>query len=156
MDLKFDIDIASIIKDLKEFGAEVGRDLQKAVAQLAASTHAKTVELANEELVDTKQQFMDSLSFEEIAPNIWVVSVDESGLWIEEGLPNNFDMKPGLLKNAQTSKSGTRYKVIPVDYGRNPTQMTDKAHDLIDYLKSSLKKEKIPFRRIERNPDGSP
>src|SRR5690606_1751640 len=105
----------------------------------------------------SRQPFMDSLGFEEISPGVWVISVDEDGLWIEEGIEPNKDMKPGLLaKNFKTSKDGHRYKAIPFDYGIPPAQQTPSVQQAISYMKSQLRKEKIPFRKIEKNVDGSP
>jgi hypothetical protein len=156
MALVFNIDVASIVSELKEFKEEVSQDLKKSAGNLAVMTHAKVSEMAQEELHSSREQFLKSLSFEEIAEGIWVVAVDESGLWIEEGMKNH-DMKLDLLKNnTKTSKDGHKYKTIPFDYGKTNTQMTPKTQEFVNYLKQSLKKEKVPYRKIERNPDGSP
>jgi len=157
MALKFNIDAAKIAAQFKEFALEVEQDLQKAIANLAAITDAKVKEMANAELQSSRKPFMDSLGFEEIAPGIWVISVDESGLWVEEGIPSDKDMKPDLLKkDFKTSKDGHRYKAIPFDYGKAPSQQTAQTRQLVSYLKEQLKKEKVPFKKIERNSDGSP
>lgn len=155
--LNFNIDAVGIAEQFKSFKLEVEQDLNKAVANLAAITHAKVAELASAELKSSRQPFMDSLGFEEISPGVWVISVDESGLWVEEGIESNKDMKPDLLaKNFKTSKDGNRYKAIPFDYSTPPSQQTPSAALAISYLKSQLRKEKIPFKKIERNDDGSP
>lgn len=142
---------------MKEFALEVEQDLQKAVANLAAITDAKVKEMANQELKSSRKPYMDSLGFEEIAPGIWVISVDESGLFVEEGIEANKDMKPALLaKDFKTSATGSRYKAIPFDYGKAPSQMTPQTQQIVAHLKESLKKEKVPFKKIEKNSDGSP
>lgn len=157
MGLKFSIDAAAIAASFKEFAMEVEQDLHKAVANLAAITHAKVVQEANEELHSSRQEFMDSLGFEEVAPGVWVISVDESGLWVEEGIDANKDMKPDLLKNnPKISANGNRYKVIPFDYGKPPSQMTPTTQMIVAAIRDNLKKEKVPFKKIERNTDGSP
>lgn len=157
MALKFKVDAAKIAEQFKELAVEVEQDLRKAVGQLAAMTHAKVVERANNELKSTRKKFMDSLGFEEISPGVWVISIDEKGMFIEEGIETNHDMKPDLLKNgAKTSKSGNRYKVIPFDYGKPPSQMTGSTQQLVSQIKRSLKQEQVPFKKIERNSDGSP
>lgn len=153
--LKLKIDVDQILKDVTDFKLEAEQDIQKAIANLATITHAKVVEEANNELHTSRQEFMDSLSFEEVSPGIWVISVDENGLWIEEGIEPNKDMKPGLLKeNAKTSKSGTKYKVIPFDYGKAPSQMSASTQQAVTYLKQQLKKENVPFKKIEKSADG--
>jgi hypothetical protein len=155
--LNFNIDAAAIAEQFKEMKLEVEQDLNKAVANLAAITDAKVKEMASQELKTSRQPFMDSLGFEEIAPGVWIISVDEDGLWIEEGIEPNKDMKPGLLaQNFKTSKDGHRYKAIPFDYGTAPSQQTPSTQMVVSYLKSQLRKEKVPFKKIEKNADGSP
>lgn len=154
--LKFSIDAAKIASQFKEFALEVEQDIKKAVGNLAVTTHAMVVDMAQKELHSSREKFLNSLSFEEILEGVWVVSVNESGLWVEEGIPANKDMKPDLLKNGKTSKSGTKYKVIPFDWGKSPSQLTPKTREFVNYLKQELKKEKIPFKKIEKNSDGSP
>lgn len=156
MGLKINIDAAGIAAQFKELALEVEQDIQKAVGNLAAMTHAKVSEEAQNELKSTRKAFMDSLAFEEISPGVWVVSIDEGGLFVEEGIPNNTDMKPGLLKNAKTSKDGTRYKVIPFDHGKATSSMTPYAQGVVARIKQNLKGQKVPFKKIEMNKDGSP
>lgn len=157
MSLKFNIDAAAIAAQFKEFAVEVEQDLKKAVANLAAITHAKVVEEANTELHTSRQDYMDALGFEEIVDGVWVISVDESAMWIEEGIEANKDMKPDLLaKNAKVSKAGHKYKVIPFDYGKGPTQNSPSTQMVVNAIKSNLKKEGVPFKKIEKNADGSP
>lgn len=157
MAIKFNIDAAAIAQQFKEFALEVEQDLQKAVANLAAITDAKVKEMASQELHSSRQPFMDSLGFEEISPGIWVISVDEQGLWVEEGIEADKDMKPDMLaKNVKVSKSGHRYKAIAFDYGKGPSQNTASTQQVIQYLKQQLKKENVPFKKIERDANGSP
>ena len=156
MDIKIKIDASAIAKEFKEFQKEVEADLKKGVASLASITHAKVAEMAQQELKSSRKQFMDSLHFEEVDDGIWVVSVDAKAFWIEEGISPNFDMKPGLLKNAQTNKKGGKYKVVPFEHSKAPSQLTPKARAIVNEIRTNLKKENVPFKGIERNADGSP
>lgn len=157
MSLKFNIDANAIADQFKAFKLEVEQDLNKAVANLAAITDAKVKEMANQELHTSRKEFMDSLGFEEVSPGVWVISVDESGLFVEEGIDANKDMKPDLLKeNFKVSKDGSRYKAIPFDYGAAPSTQSPSTMQIVSYLKQQLKKEAVPFKKIERNTDGSP
>jgi hypothetical protein len=136
---------------------EVEQDLQKGVANLAAITHAKVAELASTELHSSRKTFMDSLGFEEVVPGVWVVSVDEKGLFVEEGIEANKDMKPDLLKGAtKTSKEGYKYRSIHFDHGAPPSQLTGYAQGVVAKIRAKLKKEGVPFKKIEKNPNGSP
>lgn len=156
MVLKINIDAAALAKEFKDFASEVEKDIQKGVANLATITHAKVKEMAATELKSSREEFMSSLSFQEITDGVWMVSVDEKGLWVEEGIKPNTDMKPGLLKNADTSKNGVKYKVIPFEHSKAPSQMTQSAKDIVSQLRSGLKQQNIPFKTVERNPDGTP
>ncbi|CAM6004820.1 unnamed protein product [Sphagnum balticum] len=126
---------------------DIKKDFDKGVAQLAAVTHARVVEMASEELHSSRKTFMDNLSFEEVAAGVWVVAVDEKGLWVEEGIEPNFDMKPGLLK-------GKPYRVIPFDHGKAPSQLNGYAQNLVSNIRAQLKKEKVPFKKLENYADG--
>ena len=154
MPLKININVSDLAKDFKEFTAEVERDLKQGVANLAAITHAKVKEMAAAELKTSRQDFMDSLSFEEISEGIWVVSVSEKALWIEDGLPQDFDMKPGLLKNGKTSKSGHKYQVIPFEHSKAPSQLTTSAREIVTQLRTNLKRANVPFKKIEKYSSG--
>lgn len=157
MALKINIDVAKIAADFKDLALEVEQDLNKGVANLAAMTHAKVAEMANNELRSTRKNFQDSLGFEEVAPGVWVVSVDEKGLWVEEGIEPNTDMKPGLLKDAtQISKDGHRYRSIPFEHSKAPSQLTPYAQRLVSQIRYELKKQGIPFKKLEKTPEGSP
>lgn len=158
MGIKFNIDTSSIAAQLKEFALEIEQDLQKAAADLAAVTNAKVKEMVATELKTGVKEFQDAVGWEEVAPGIFVVYIDESALWREDGLPPGFDMKPGLLKNAtMVSKDGHRYRSIPFDHGKGgPATRTPQAEQIVSQIKSFLRKEKVPFKKIEKNADGSP
>jgi len=155
--LKIKIDTASIAAQFKAMALEVEQDLNKGIANLAAITHAKVAEMASEELKSSKKTLTDNLGFEEVSPGVWVVSIDQDALWIEEGIEANTDMKPGLLKNAtKTTKDGFKYRSIPFDHGKAPSQLTNSAQNIVSQIKQNLRKENIPFKKIERDANGSP
>jgi len=157
MPLKIKIDTSAIAKQMKEFATEVEQDLRKGVANLAAITHAKVKEMASEELKSSRQEMMDNIGFEEVAEGVWIVSIAEDALWIEEGIEANKDMKPDLLKNAKhTSKDGHKYRTIPFDYGKPPTQLTGYAQNIVARIRSNLKKQGVPFKKIEKGANGQP
>lgn len=160
MGIKFNIDTSSITSQLKEFALEVEQDLQKAAADLALLTKEKVLELANENLSSTGyESYKEGVGTDDTAPGIWIVYIDEKVAWQESGLKEGFDMKPGLLKGAtKVSKDGHHYRSIPFDHGKAPSKTANspKAQELVSQVKSFLKKEKIPFRKIEKDANGSP
>lgn len=165
--LILNIDVESLVSELQDFKQEIKQDLEKGVALLAASTHSHVREMAEQELSSsTFMEFNKSLSYEEIAPGVFVISIAEEALWIEDGLPAGFDMKPGLLKNGKTGKNGSRYQVIPFDYGTTPSKTPTGVKSDISFIERELKKipenvgkkdsDQIKLRKIEVNADGSP
>lgn len=156
MALKIVIDTKSIAQQFSNIKAEVEQDLNKGVANLASITHAKVAEMASTELHSSRKKLIDNLGFDEVAPGVWVVSIDEKALWIEEGIEEGKDMKPDLLKDAKnTSKDGHKYRAIPFDYGKAPSQLTGYAQGVVARIRANLKKEGVPFKKIEKYAYGS-
>lgn len=156
MDIKIKIDAAGLAAQFKELAASIEQDIKHGVANLATITHAKTVEMASNELHSTRKKFLGNLGFEEIAEGVWVVGIDEEALFIEEGLEPNFDMKPGLLEDGETSKDGHKYRIIPFEHSKAPSQLTPTTTSILNRIKENLKKEGVPFKKLERGADGKP
>lgn len=168
MSLKINIDVSALAAQFKEFAREAEREITQAVAGLATMTHARVAEQASIKLHSSLKQFKENLGFEEVTPGIWVVSIDEPALWIEEGIEAGHDMKVDLLKNAQTGKNGGRSKVIPFDHKTPPSSRNATTDKIVNELKAGLQKinqeskktdpksGNITIHGIEKNPDGSP
>lgn len=164
--LKINFDVAKIASEFKELAIEAERELVQAIGGLAAMTHARVAEQASEKLKSSLKLFQDNLGFEEIQPGIWVVSIDQPALWIEEGIEAGHDMKPDLLKNAEVGANGKRSKVIPFDHNTPPSQRNSVADKIVQDLKTALKGvnktrksgglNAISIGGIEKNSDGSP
>jgi hypothetical protein len=154
--LKFVIDAEKLAKDFGDLKSEVEGALEEGVRALSSMTHAKVVELASAELNSTRKKFIDSLSYSEIRPGVWAVAVDEKMLWLEDGKPAGSMVDDLLRKNAKVSKSGNRYKSIPFEHSKPKSENTASGQMLVNYLKAQLRKSNIPFKKLERNADGSP
>lgn len=153
---RIEIDAKALAEDFGEIARDVEQAVEDAVKLASAMTYAKANELAAQKLNSRRKQFTDALSYEEIAPGIWVVSLDESALWIEDGMDPHSMVDDLLRKNPKVAKDGTRYKVIPFDHGKAPSLQTSKAKEITDQVKRELKSLKVPFKKVELNPDGSP
>lgn len=150
MALKFQLDVEEITSRFSEFAKEVKTDLENAVKNLATLTRAQIHLEAQSELHTTRKIYLDNLSNPtESTPGVWVITLDEPALFIEEGIEPNKDMKPELLK-------GASHRVIPFKYDTPPTETAPSTQLLINEIKKKLKNEKIPFKKIEYNKDGSP
>ncbi|CAK0741379.1 Phage protein [Azospirillaceae bacterium] len=158
MPLKIKIDTKDLAAQCKEFAKEAERDIRKGVSTLARATHAHVKEEAQEKLHSSRRQFDENLRYEEVAEGIHVISVLEEGLFVEEGIKPGSDMKSDtwLLKYAKTNKKGEKYNVIPFEWSKAPSEMTQRSRELVEELKDNLKKQRVPFKAIERNARGSP
>lgn len=157
MSIKLEIDVEKIAAEFGKFAREVEEDLKAGVAELAGATHSMIVEKSAEELKSSRKTFQDNLKFEEIQPGVWVITIKKPALWIEDGIPSNYDMKEALLKNAKTSPTtGNKYKIIPFDHGKPPTQMAPYNKDVAMRIKKKLSDNNINFKKIEVDEKGSP
>lgn len=177
MSLKINIDVVSLAAQFKELALEAQQELTRAVAGLATMTHARVAEQAADKLKTSLQTFQENLGFEEISPGIWVVSIDQPALWIEEGIEAGHDMKPDLLKNAKANAQGLRHKVIPFEPGAASglppkgsigpqKRFASTATQIIQELKTGLRSVNklrkanglapVNMTTIEKNKDGSP
>jgi len=128
--------------------------LEHAVADLAAQTHAHVVEQASSKLHSTRQKYVDALSYEQAGRGSWTVTLDNSAMWIEEGMPRH-EMIDDLLKNgAQVSKkTGARYRVIPLPI-KSKTQTPASGQAIRIAAQKALRAAKINMRDIEKEVDG--
>jgi hypothetical protein len=159
MSLKFEIKLDDFVGELKEFAQEIEQDMQKGIQRLAASTYGHVKEQAAAKLHTSYKAFVDNLTFEEIAPSVFMISVLEDGLWVEEGIEKNKDMKPDLLQ-------GKSHAVIPFDYSKSPSQVDAGTKGAIREIDRQLrgisnKRAKdglsnITRTKIEYNDSGSP
>lgn len=156
MNLKFFVNAEQLASQMNSFKEEAQKAIEDAVKQLSAMTHAKVVELAQEKLKTTRKIYTNNLDYAEVAPGVWVVSLDQPALWIEEGRKSGSMVEDLLRNNAKTAKDGSRYKAIPFEHSKKPSEMDPFARNLVAKIKSELKKANIPFKKLELNPDGSP
>ena len=146
MALKFDIDVNAIANQLNEFKEEIKSDLTKAVGNLATMTHAKVLELARDNLHSTSKKYMDNVEFTNPMTGLWIVTLKEPAMWIESGLSQHSMVDDLLRKDAKVSAEGKKYKVIPFEHSKAPTQQTPKAQDLANqinkyYVRSKIRKK---------------
>jgi len=155
--IKVTIDGKALQAELSNLGKELHDDILESVGGLAQAAHGKIVEMANAELKSSRKKYLDNLDEPtQISEGVWLIALNPGALFLEEGLPEDFDMKPGLLKKGKTSKKGYRYRVVPFDYGKPPSQNTGATQMMVDKIRSNLRKEGVPFKKIERDSTGSP
>lgn len=155
--MEFNIDFEAILAAHQKDVEALQKDLQEAVAGLAAQAHAHVMEKAQERLHSRREAYVNALRFEETQPGLWVITVPEETLWIEEGQEAH-SMLPDLLRSpkAKTAADGSRYLVVPFRHDRGPTQQTQHAQGVTQMLRQELKKRGVPYKSIEKDAQGRP
>lgn len=150
MPLKFQIDVEGIASQFKDYIESLKEDMKGAVENLTTLTRTRIVEQSNKELHTSLKTYREALSEpEQISPGVWVITLDEKALFIEEGIEAGKDMKPELLK-------GKKSVVIPFKYDKGPSQNTPLTQGLISQIRQTLKKENLSIKKIEYDANGSP
>ena len=116
-------------------------EMQAAAANLTAATKAKLVELANERLHSRRGMYLDSLSHFQLDDTTWVVNLDKSARWIDDGMPEH-DMLDDLLKSkkAKRAKDGSTYLVVPFQHNKGRQNMTPAQQSLLNTVKQEMSK----------------
>lgn len=154
--LKFSVNASVIAQEFGDLKEAVEQAITEGVQQVASMTMAKTQELASQGLNSTRHIYMDALSFEEVEPGLWMVSLDESAMWIEEGKPAGSMVEDLLRRNFKVAKDGSRYRSIPFDQAKSPSRTPSNMRGVVAQVKAELKSRGIPYKKIEYNKDGSP
>lgn len=168
-DLKITLDISSLTQYLNDFTKEIVKDVQKSVQALANDTHTHIKEEAQNKLHSFREQYLKSLApAEQIDNFLWVITLNSDATWIEEGIPQPYDMKDGLLKTerpgskgkVQFTKDGHRYRIVPMNQAKTPTEISPNTAgyetSMVNKVKSELKKKGIPYKKLELDKNGSP
>lgn len=158
MSLNIHINIDEITEEFEGLEERMKMALQEGVKLLAIQTEAHVREQANKELHSRRAMFLEHLKMVEEHDGVWSIVVPEKIMWIEEGMEPH-SMIPDLLKSpkAKTAKDGSRYVVVPFQHNKGPTEQPNEfASSVTEMLKNNLKKMKVPYQKIEKNPDGSP
>jgi hypothetical protein len=166
-DFRFQVNVQSVAAQLNATADQIRGMVNDAVQKLSIAAHAFIVKKAQDELKGYKlETFMGengrNVRWSKVTNGIWVVEIDPSVRWIEEGRPatsmatESWLLKPGKVKRA---KDGSVYRSIPMPQlqGAGKTPGFHPMSPAIEAIaKAALKENKINLTKIERNPDGSP
>jgi hypothetical protein len=154
--LSLNVDMSEILGllDLDEAAATEGH---KAAAALTAATHAKAVEYAGRFLHTRRKMFVDNLTYFQESDDVWIVSLDAKAVWIDEGMDEH-NMLNDLLASpkAKTSKTGSKYIVIPFKQNKGKQDQTPAQQALLGTIKKALKDVDATPNKIEMGPGGQP
>lgn len=166
-DFHFTVNAREVAEKLGEVSDQLAHKINSGVESLSISTHAFVVNYANEKLEGwTRDHFFGedngNVRWTKAAHNIWVVEIDESVRWIEEGRPPTsmatedwlLKEKPGSTGKVKTAKDGSKYRVIPFVHRRGGGKYADPR--LGGTIRAALKDAKIDMKTIERDQQGNP
>lgn len=152
--IKTTIDL-SALENFKNIDSVAQDAIQTAIRELAALTRMHIVEQAHSKLHTRMKMFVDALSHYQEDDATWVVNLEASARWIDEGMAAH-NMVQQLLnsKSTKTSKDGSKYLSVPFKHNKGPTQQTPQQQLLLSTIKQVLKQNKIPFSKAEVDVEG--
>ncbi len=152
------IDLSGLGDLAGDVEAAIKEETETVNRELAQMAQAKAIEFANERLHSRREKFIEALHLAQDG-DVWVLSLDASARWIDEGLPPH-NMLDDLLTSpkVKTSADGSRYLVVPFEHGpgKGSAQNTPEQQDLVNTLKKEFKSRKIPWGKIEKTDSGAP
>jgi hypothetical protein len=167
----FKVDAGKVADMLNQTRDIVERELLPAVEQLSISTHLFLLKHIKDKLKDDYRlpimmgQDDRNIRWVAVGTGLWVVEIDDSVKWIEEGRPptsmatEDWLLKPstkGSGKWPKRAKDGSLYRPIPFVHSRKPGTLPEtNKPGYRTMVQNELARMKIP-QGIERNPDNTP
>lgn len=162
-ELDFKVNLREVAEKVGARAEELAQRVNDEVKNLSISTHAFVVNHANQKLEGWKRSHFfgeggKNVRWNEVAPNIWVVEIDESVRWIEEGrdptsmATSDWLLKPGA-KGVKTAKDGSTYRVIPFTHasktGSGKAQYD--SPEVASIIKKQMREKGISLSKIDRD-----
>ncbi len=148
------IDFREII-NLQNFKGAGDKAMKDAARNLSAMTLSHIKKQVQSKLKSRREKYDKALSIKQEG-DVWIIELDSSARWIEEGLLPHEMIDDLLKKNAKTAKDGSKYKAIPMEHNKGPSKTPDSSADLSQAIQMEMKKRKIPYGPIETDGKGNP
>jgi hypothetical protein len=131
--------------------------VQKAGNALAAQTHAHITDLAQQRLHTRRKMYVENLTHFQVDEHTWVVNLDASVRWIEEGMDSK-NLLDDLLASpkAKRAKDGSKFLVVPFQHNKGKQLRTPAQQSLTDTIQKELKAVGTSLNQIETDRDGNP
>jgi hypothetical protein len=168
-EIVLNLDMGPLIDRLDQMKDSIQKDVERGVGALAKSTHEHIKKQAQNKLHSFREGYLENLmDAEQLDKNLWVITLNKDAAWIELGIPQPYSMKPGLLDNkkakgpikSQVGKDGKKYRIIPMNQGKVPSELSRNnsgyEQNMINLVKSELRKRDIPYKKLELDKNGSP
>lgn len=150
-------DLSGLQANVKEKASQLLKD---AARRLASSTHDHIQEKVKQQLHSTRSMYLKNLRRTQMDENTVLIELAPEAMFLEEGMSAH-EMIDDLLKGTEadgvhTAKDGSRWRVIPMKQNKLPQDTPESTSDLQSTIKKYMRKNKIPYGKIETNGDGSP
>jgi hypothetical protein len=148
---------ASALQDLLDIGDAANDAMASAARDLSAATRGKIVELAQEKLHTRRSMYLDALTHFQLDDNTFVVNLDKSARWIEDGMPEH-SMLDDLLKSKKVkrAKDGSAYLIVPFQHNKGKSSLSPAQQGLLATIKKELAKVGATPNKIEMDSGGKP
>lgn len=142
---KINIDFSEVLS-LDGLEADLNRLAQKAGQDMAKSIHAKLVELANKELGEGRRdKYIAAINSSQAGENEWLVSLDSSAEWIEDGHAA-FNLIKSMLSSPK-AKHGKEGPYMDVPFEQNKKAMSSMSPQQ-QALWGAIKSEVNNFKKL--------
>jgi len=155
--ISLNVDLTAILDLQKELEPKVQKAFLDAAQGLALQAHAHILEEAQSKLHSTRDKYISALDFKQVSQDTWIIALDESAMWIEEGMTEH-SMLDSLLSSpkAKTAKDGSKYLVVPFEHNKGPSKQTPAQNDLTQTIRKEMRNRKIPYGKLEVDENGKP
>lgn len=105
--INLNIDLGPLMDLNNDLKPKIDKALKDAAQSLATQTHAHILEQVQQRLHSTREKYVDALGFKQVNETTWIINLEQSMMWIEEGMPEH-EMLANLLKSpkAKMAKDG--------------------------------------------------
>lgn len=164
-DFRIAVNLEQIAKDMNTTVDSIYERVRGEAEKLSISTHAFIVRKAQNDLDGFLLKTYlgknnENVRWVKVNDNMYVVEVDESVGWIEEGrAPTSMATESWLLKpgKAKRAKDGSLYRVIPMTQARFAGGGFDNPKTAYEtMIKGALRENNINLKKIERDEFGNP
>ena len=162
---RFQVSTEEIAAQLHTIGSQISGQVTTMVRGLSLLTHGFIIDKAQKELTGyNREAFLgennDNVHWVQISDGIWVVEIDESAAWVENGRPAvSMATEEWLLKNAKTAKDGSKFKVIPFTQSQGKGKSANFKNPLPELekmVKDTLASKGIDLKKVENDSLGNP
>jgi hypothetical protein len=126
--------------ELSQMTSEIIKRAQESMGMLQQQVYGLIVEKVKEKTKSTSDIYLKNLGMSNDQDNVWVVYLKKEAAWIEDGIEEG-EMIDRILNGGKPAKNGKngRYKTIPFQLNKKPSQASRAQMQIQDAVKRELK-----------------